>query len=81
MLAQEQMRFGAQVMAAIFGGPGIFYLWLSFHQPIDALTALIYLAIAAALALYAEGKTEHRAARAVAVATRCRAILRGKRRP
>ena len=79
MLAQEQMRFGAQVMAAIFGGPGIFYVWQSFHTPIDAVTALIYLAIATALALYAEGKTEHRAAQAVAA--RCKAILRGKRRP
>ena len=81
MLAQDQMRFGAQIMAVVFGGPGIFYVWQSFHQPIDGLTALIYLAIATALALYAEGKTEHRAARVVAVAIRCKSILRGKRRP
>jgi hypothetical protein len=78
MLEQEQMRFGARVMAAIFGGPGIFYLWLSFYEPINAVNALIYLVLATALALYADGKSEPRAARAMA---RAKAILRGKRRP
>lgn len=80
MLAHEHMRFGARIMAAIFGGPGIFYFWLSFSEPANAVTALIYLGIATALALYAEGKAEPRAARIGALA-RCKAILSGKRRP
>ena len=80
MLAHQQMRFGARIMAAIFGGPGIFYLWLSFERPIDGLTALIYLGIATTLALYAEDKSEPRLAPRGAVA-RCKAILLGKRRP
>jgi hypothetical protein len=80
MLAHEQMRFGAQIMAAIFGGPGVFYVVLSFQRPRDALTGLIYLVIATTLALYAGGKPEPRTVRRGAVA-RCKAILLGKRRP
>jgi hypothetical protein len=53
MLAHEQMKWGARCLAAIFGGPGIFYLWLSFNQPENALTAVIYLALATALSIYA----------------------------
>ena len=81
MLAHEQMRFGARIMAAIFGGPGIFYVWESFYQPIDAVRALIYLAIATALALYADGTAEQRAAARIGAVARCKAILRAKRRP
>ncbi len=53
MLAHEQMKWGARVLAAMFGGPGIFYLWLSFNHPENALTAVIYLALATALSIYA----------------------------
>ncbi len=79
MLAQEQMRFAAQTMAAIFGGPGIFYVYLSFYKPHEAITGFIYLAIATALALYAERSGE---ARPLARGTlaRAKAVIRGKRR-
>jgi hypothetical protein len=53
MLPLEQMRMGAQVLAAIFGGPGIFYLWRSFGSSGDALNAALYLAIATTLILVA----------------------------
>jgi len=56
MLANEQMRIAAQCMAAIFGGPGVFYIWLSFYRPGQAVTGFIYLAIATVLALYADRK-------------------------
>jgi len=62
MLAHEQMRWGARAMAAIFGGPGIFYLWLSFSHPENALTAIIYLALATALSIFA-GEESRRPAR------------------
>jgi hypothetical protein len=54
MLAPNQMRFAAQAMAAIFGGPGLFYIYLSFYSPWEAVTGIFYLAIATALALYAD---------------------------
>lgn len=78
MLANEQMRYGAQAMAAIFGGPGIFYIWLSFYKPGQAVTGLIYLAIATALALYADRKGKSRPAGRRALA---RIRILGKRRP
>jgi hypothetical protein len=62
MLAHEQMRWGARVLAAIFGGPGIFYLWLSFSHPENALTAAIYLVLATVLSIYA-GEPAQRPAR------------------
>ena len=79
MLAQEHMRFAAQTMAAIFGGPGIFYVYLSFYKPYEAITGLIYLAIATALALYADraGETLPLARGTLA---RAKAVFRGKRR-
>jgi hypothetical protein len=83
MFANEQMRMGAQIMAAIFGGPGIFYIWLSFEYPNtgDAVTGIIYLSVATALAL-ASGKDtlgEPRPARSHLA--RARALLRLRRRP
>jgi hypothetical protein len=52
MLGLDQMRFGAIVMAAIFGGPGVFYSVESFENSSFALTGVIYLGIGLAL-LYA----------------------------
>ncbi len=46
MSAMDQMRFGATVMAAIFGGPGVFYCVESFVMPSLALTGILYLAAA-----------------------------------
>jgi hypothetical protein len=60
MLANDQMRIAAQCLAAIFGGPGIFYIWLSYYRPGQAVTGFIYLAIATVLALYADRKGESR---------------------
>jgi hypothetical protein len=54
MLAGEQMRWSARCMAAMFGGPGVFYAWLSFFEPREAITAIIYLVIATALILSVE---------------------------
>lgn len=49
MFASDQMRYGAIVMAAIFGGPGVFYCIESFAHPTFALHGLLYLGIAIAL--------------------------------
>ena len=57
MLANEHMRWGAQTMAAIFGGPGIFYILESFARPADAVTGIIYLLIATGLALSSMDKS------------------------
>jgi hypothetical protein len=43
---QEPMRLGSHVLAAILGGPGIFYLWESFYVPPLALKAFLFLAAA-----------------------------------
>ena len=57
MLATEQMRYGALILAAIFGGPGIFYDYISFFHPRYAVTALLYLVVATVLALCAEDRS------------------------
>lgn len=79
MLPLEHMRMGAQVLAAIFGGPGIFYLWRSFGGAADcqgdALNAVLYLIAATALVLVA-GQPEKAKAPA-----RRRALFSRKRRP
>ena len=78
MHAQEQMRYGARILAAIFGGPGIFYLYLSFQRPDMAFTAVIYLLIAVALSFYAgEGAEQPGAVRALAL---CRSVIRSAKR-
>ncbi len=52
---QELMRMGARVLAATFGGPGIFFLWLSFGDiPGTALNAGLYLAAALVLTYVAD---------------------------
>jgi hypothetical protein len=58
MLASEQMRFSAQIMAALFGGPGIFYVIESFDTPNYALTSILYLVVATALAKFAEDRSK-----------------------
>jgi hypothetical protein len=63
MLPREQMRFGTQILAAMFGGPGVFYLWKSFYDPQDALTALLYLGVATALSLAIRAPKERQPAR------------------
>jgi hypothetical protein len=79
MLNNDQMRIGAQCMAAIFGGPGIFYVAESFQHPDFAVTGLIYLVLATALALVSQPKTEPRAARSGALAW-CKAAIQPRRR-
>jgi hypothetical protein len=74
MLAKDHLRYGALTMAAIFGGPGVFYVYESFINPRDALTAIIYLVIATALALSVEEKAAPKPGRRSALA-RCKAIL------
>ena len=61
MLANEHMRWGAQTMAAIFGGPGIFYIIESFARPADAITGIIYLLIATGLALSSQDRSARQA--------------------
>jgi hypothetical protein len=56
MVSADQMRFGAIVMAAVFGGPGVFYSIESFAHPSFAHTGFIYLCIALALLWAAQGK-------------------------
>jgi len=56
MFAADQMRFGAIVMAAIFGGPGVFYSVESFVDPSFALNGIIYLGVGLALLYAAQGK-------------------------
>jgi multisubunit Na+/H+ antiporter MnhB subunit len=77
MLANEQIRIGARALAAIFGGPGIFYLWLGLSRPDAAMTGAIYLVIALALSLVAE---ESSARGGSGVLARCRAAIRPAKR-
>jgi hypothetical protein len=79
MLNNEQMRIGAQCMAAIFGGPGVFYVIESFHSAENAVTGFIYLAIATALAVVSAPKAEARTARGGALAW-CKAVIQPRRR-
>jgi hypothetical protein len=79
MLNNEQMRIGAQCMAAIFGGPGVFYAIESFHSAENALTGVIYLAIATALALASAPQSDHRTAGSGALAW-CKAVIQPRRR-
>jgi hypothetical protein len=57
MFANEQMRMGALTMAAVFGGPGVFYAIESFADARNGVTAIVYLVIATALALAADQKS------------------------
>jgi len=79
MLANEQMRWGARCMAAVFGGPGLFYAWLSFSDPRQAITAIIYLVIATSLALSA-GEPEQRPVARGTMLRRCAVLVRAARR-
>lgn len=56
------MRLSGQAMAAILGGPGIFYLWLSFYDPLAAVRATIMLGAATAISicLYPDAFDFHR---------------------
>ncbi|HXQ52432.1 MAG TPA: hypothetical protein VN802_15165 [Stellaceae bacterium] len=78
MLAHEQMRWGSQIMAAMFGGPGIFYILESFSDAGNALNGIVYLALATALIVVGQGKAEKTAAAAGALA-RVRAALQTKK--
>jgi hypothetical protein len=61
-MSGDSMRIGGQAMAAILGGPGVFYLWCSFYEPVMALKALIALGAATAISvfLYPESFDGHR---------------------
>ena len=63
MFASEQMRYGATVLAAIFGGPGVFYAVESFGHSSYALTGVFYLGIALALTFTGQAKDVARARR------------------
>lgn len=76
MLPQEQMRMGAQILAAIFGGPGVFYVWRSFDNPDDGLRAAFHLVVASLLALYSGAPIRMD----LGTLARCRALLARKRR-
>jgi hypothetical protein len=39
-------------MAAVLGGPGIFYVWLSFYDPLAAVRAAIFLGAAMAISIF-----------------------------
>jgi hypothetical protein len=47
----QAMRLGSEALAAILGGPGIFYLWLSFSMPSLSLKAFLFLAAATTINL------------------------------
>ena len=79
MMSREHMRAGAQFLAAIFGGPGLFYLWLSFYRPEEAMTAILYLSIATAITLTL-GEPERQPAQFGALARTRQAIRRRLRR-
>lgn len=60
------MRLGSQTLAAILGGPGVFYVWYSFYAPWAAANAVILLgcAIGISVFLYPELQlSPHRALR------------------
>ena len=77
MLAHEQMRWGSQIMAAMFGGPGIFYILESFSDAGNALNGIVYPAGDGA-DRGGPGKAEKTAAAAGALA-RVRAALQTKK--
>jgi hypothetical protein len=51
-MSGDNMRLGGQALSAILGGPGVFYLWCSFYEPLFALKALIMLGAATAISVY-----------------------------
>ncbi|HXS38571.1 MAG TPA: hypothetical protein VN766_00215 [Stellaceae bacterium] len=46
------MRLGSQTLAAILGGPGIFYVWYSFYAPWAAANAVILLGCAIGISVF-----------------------------
>jgi len=56
MFAADQMRYGALVLAAIFGGPGVFYSIESSLDETFALNGIFYLGVALALLWSAQVK-------------------------
>jgi len=63
-MSEDSVRIGGQALAAILGGPGVFYLWCSFYEPLFGLKALIMLGAATAISvcLYPESFDGHRGA-------------------
>ena len=51
-MSGDTMRLGGQALAAILGGPGIFFLWCSFYEPIYGVKALILLGAATAISVF-----------------------------
>ena len=51
-MGEDSVRIGGQAMSAILGGPGMFYLWCSFYEPVFGLKALIMLGAATAISVY-----------------------------
>ncbi len=64
MTANIIMRLSGQAMAAVLGGPGVFYVWLSFYDPLAAVRATIFLgaATAVSICLYPDVFDGHRGA-------------------
>src|ERR1700676_1014785 len=51
-MGEDSVRVGGQAMSAILGGPGVFYLWCSFYEPLFGLKALIMLGAATIISVY-----------------------------
>lgn len=47
----EHMHLGSRALAAVLGGPGVFYVVHSFQVPTDALKGVIFLGAATAINL------------------------------
>jgi ABC-type Fe3+ transport system permease subunit len=60
-MSEHFVRLGGQALAAILGGPGIFYVWYSFYDPSEAASAVVLLggACAISLMLYPESRPQH----------------------
>jgi CBS-domain-containing membrane protein len=60
-MSEHFIRIGGQALAAILGGPGIFYVWYSFYQPVMAASAIILLgaALALSVSLYPDSFPRH----------------------
>lgn len=49
MIAYQMLRVALQTLSAVFGGIGVFALYVSFYQPVAGLTAILMLGTATAM--------------------------------
>jgi hypothetical protein len=45
------LRTALQVVSALFGGSGVFFVWTSFHSTLGAAYAILFLSIASCITL------------------------------